>query len=65
MSSYLFKLVNEEAVDRFVKFLKEEELWYSTYGKENNVKVISIFDETASELYDWLEERNLLRKDEN
>lgn len=64
MQDYLFKLINEEAVDRFVDLLKEEELWGSTDRKNNNVKVVSIFDETASYLYDWLEERNLLRKDQ-
>lgn len=62
MSDYLFMLINEDAVNRFIDMLEEEELWCSTDRKNNNVKVISIFDETASELYDWLRERKLLRE---
>lgn len=63
MSDYLFMLINEDALNRFIDMLKEEELWYSTDRKNNNVKVISIFDETASKMYNWLRERNLLRED--
>lgn len=50
MHDYLYEFLTKEQCDRFDDYLEEEELWRERLN-EKEIIVVSIFEETADDLY--------------
>ena len=59
MSNYSFRFTNKSDAEEFRDYVTEEELWIGRSTHDNEVVVVSIYDCTAEQLYDWIENHGL------